>query len=109
MYSGLNCSFVAKYYTAELCNRSRFISLHIKVCINPTAGILAEVCFDADTENCTWRYIIGVCSKSCDGGERIITTEIVSPAKGGGYCPVLDNEMIVEPCNTEPCGECCNS
>ena len=36
-------------------------------------------------------------------------TVIIKPATNGGFCPdfVLNNETIVQPCNTDPCGKIC--
>ena len=59
------------------------------------------------SENCTWEYMFGECTKSCDGGERIKYPVITQPAKGGGFCPdfVLNNKTEVESCNNDPCSK----
>ena len=59
------------------------------------------------TENCTWKYQFGKCSKTCEGGTRKKYTEITKPAKGGGFCPdfVLEMKIETETCNTQPCSK----
>ena len=69
------------------------------------------VCFDIIiimfSENCTWEYMFGECTKSCDGGERIKYPVIAKSSKGEGFCPdfVLNNETEVESCNNDPCSK----
>ena len=57
------------------------------------------------TENCTWEYQFGECSKSCGGGERVRYPVVTTPAKAGGFCPELvrNNKTEEEECNPQPC------
>ena len=53
--------------------------------------------------NCEWaEWEIGICSKTCGGGERTKIRDIsVEAAHGGEECP--ESSSMIEPCNAKAC------
>ena len=65
-------------------------------------GVSRDLSLSSDCELGQW--VAGPCSRSCGGGLKVVTRQVVRHSRGHGRACSGETETEVE-CNTQPCGQ----